>query len=163
MRVCKLVSKAKARLLCFNRLSLDLFISIKAFVQRQESKSKFTRRRPSPRPLSQSERGNPQTVKYRAKGFLVTHRARMLASAHSVSENGAPAAGFLSPLQKARLIIDPLIVSGRRLAPFKRALYCFDNKVASEAHSAPAGVCRARLCLRGGYLRAANQPCRPQG
>jgi hypothetical protein len=26
--------------------------------------------------------------------FLVAFRARMLASAHSVSENGAPAAGF---------------------------------------------------------------------
>jgi len=37
--------------------------------------------------------------------LLVPHRARMLASAHSVSENGAPAAGFLPPLQKARLII----------------------------------------------------------
>jgi hypothetical protein len=38
--------------------------------------------------------------------FLVAFRARMLASPHSVSENGAPAAGF-SPAQRAQLIYSP--------------------------------------------------------
>jgi hypothetical protein len=34
-------------------------------------------------------------------GFLVAHRARMLASPHSVSENGAPAAIFISLAEAA--------------------------------------------------------------
>src|SRR5258708_21243682 len=74
--------------------------------------------------------------------FLVTCRARMLAAPHSVSENGAPAAGFSSS-QKARLTM----ARARRSAAFKRALHCFDNQVASDAHFATDGMRRTRLRL----------------
>src|SRR5882672_7802950 len=90
--------------------------------------------------------------------LLVTLRARMLASAHSVSENGAPAAGLYSS-QKARLTM----ALARRSAAFKRALHCFDNQVGNDARFAVDGMRRARLCLRLIYLRAANESRRPQG
>jgi len=87
--------------------------------------------------------------------FLVTRRARMLASPHSVSENGAPCCG-LSSSQEARVTI----ALARRSAAFKRALHCFDNQVAVEARVATVGMRRARLRLRGIHAGAADQPRR---
>src|SRR5258707_11314400 len=104
----------------------------------------FTLLSPHPRP---SPRGRGEN---RALAFP-SHPWRMLASAHSVSENGAPAAG-LSSSQKARLTM----ALARRSAAFKRALFCFDNQVANDARFAVDGRRRARLSLGRIYVRAAN-------
>src|SRR5258707_6276046 len=95
----------------------------------------FTLKSPHPRPAPRRRGEN------RALAFP-SHPWRMLASAHSVSENGAPAAG-LSSSQKARLTM----ALARRSAAFKRALHCFDHQVANDARFALDGMRRARLRL----------------
>ena len=54
---------------------------------------------------------------WRTKRFLVAFCARMLASAHSLSENGAPAAAS-SLSQKGAIDCEP----GAEVGTFKRAL-----------------------------------------
>ncbi len=75
----------------------------------------------------------------------------MLASAHSVSENGAPTGGFESS-QKGAIDYGP----GAEVGSFKRALHYFENQVVGRARFAVDGMRCIRLPVGRVYTSASN-------
>ena len=80
----------------------------------------------------------------------------MLASAHSVRENGAPAAGLPSS-QKARLIIAAVIIAGRRSAP--SSVRCIASTIRLRVTRVlPLMACVALACVFAALTQAQTNP-----